>query len=197
MVDDSIEYYYSKDIDGKLIDEEIDLLNELIETEKNSKYICLYCPIYYSISGYGSEWLYELFKVLFNIDELPESEQFEGLVSMSRNQIAAGLYGTNFKISIEKFNNYLKKSFELIQCFHVSSTYIDEIFLNYMFNKEEWKKFNDDYNKITCLTYELINSETGDINHTYTPIEKKNDSYYYKKYMKYKSKYLQKKNLKM
>lgn len=65
-----------------------------------------------------------------------------------------------------------------------------------MFNKEEWKKLNDDYNKITCLTYELINNEIADINHTYTPIEKKNDSYYYKKYMKYKSKYLQRKNLK-
>ena len=169
LLDDSIEYFYSKDIDGILticdmnviisIDSNIDRIfyeeNNLTNSHLifirqdnptitlTSKYKLSYYPIY---TKNGNHWIYPLHKHL------------AGRETDLICDIPAGLYFTNLKISEEEFNKYFAYSTKFIIDKKIKDTYLDEIFLNYLVYIQERISLEDGTRKLYVLP-DIITAE--------------------------------------
>ena len=170
LLDNTIDYYYSKDIDGIFTHNDIALINTLnsnmddmfvAENYMNnslammtrhydpkfklySKYKLSHYPIY---KKHGSSWLTTLYNNL-----MPDVIQRYGLYfDLSIIMIPAGLYITNLKITEEEFNKYYTFAKEFVKKNKLENMYLDEIFLNYLVFNEKQIKMEDGMQKLYVL----------------------------------------------
>ncbi len=207
FLDSDIEYFYSKDIDGIFSDNDINLINtitkinamtddEYITSRSNfellfgaekkiSKYQMAFFPIYQNNCAH---WLVKLYEYLLTEKELEYNYYCK----------PAGLFITNLKLSEADFNKYFNESINIFKNLKLENTFFDEIFLNYTTYKEKEKNTYDinnlliypDISNPENENIEMLNKFTYNIQIKDYKLIFSKQNIFYKKYLKYKQKYM-------
>jgi hypothetical protein len=216
LLDDNIEYFYSKDIDGIFSQNDINLINTIQNgitdidyyngmwspSIINSRYRLAYYPIY---TKFGSGWIYDMYT---HILQTKDYNTYKMYLEDPLFCIPAGLYITNLKLSTETFNEYYKIAKKIVSDLKLNKQYLDEIFLNYLIFTEKQNKLEDGKDNLVVIpdittNIEDISRTSNSFNfdikihdnkliYSTTKLDvNETDDFFRQKYLKYKQKYLE------
>ncbi len=142
-------------------------------------------PIYQNNCAH---WLVKLYEYLLTEKELEYNYYCK----------PAGLFITNLKLSEADFNKYFNESINIFKNLKLENTFFDEIFLNYTTYKEKEKNTYDinnlliypDISNPENENIEMLNKFTYNIQIKDYKLIFSKQNIFYKKYLKYKQKYM-------